>query len=69
MRIVPIDVVLTWPPPNYTNPVTRGPTAVILIIVLSSFVVVAVSLRIYTRLCVQRWSGIDDLFMVLAVVG
>jgi len=68
MRTVPIDVLATWPPPNYTNPVTRGPSAVILIIILSSFVLVAVSLRVYTRLWVQRWSGFDDLFMVLAVV-
>lgn len=68
MRTVPINVLLSWPPPNYINPVTRGPAAVILIIILSSFVVVAVSLRVYTRLWVQRWSGFDDLFMVLAVV-
>jgi hypothetical protein len=68
MRDIPLSVLLSFPSPNYKNPVTRGPAAVIIVLMLSCFVVVAVSLRVYTRVRVQGWSGFDDLFMVLAVV-
>lgn len=68
MRNIPLSVLLSFPSPNYKSAVTRGPAAVITVLILSCFVVIAVSLRVYTRVRVQSWSGMDDLFIVLAVV-
>ena len=68
MRSIPLAVLLSFPTPDYIHPETRGLTAVILILVLSCFVVAVVALRVYTRVYIQRWPGLDDLFMVFAVV-
>jgi hypothetical protein len=69
MRDIPADVAASWPTPNYTDPVTRGPSLVIFNAVLISIVTFTVLLRIYVRACVLRWLGIDDLFIILALVG
>ncbi|TID21740.1 hypothetical protein E2P81_ATG05006 [Venturia nashicola] len=67
MKDIPIAVILAWPVPDYQHPVTRGLSAPILIAVLSSFAVLAVGLKVYTRLFVQRWPGYDDWLLILAV--
>lgn len=68
MRDIPIAVVLEWPIADYHHPETRGPSAPIMIAILSSFAVVAVGLRVYTRLFVQQWPGYDDWLLIMAVV-
>ena len=68
MKLPPIEVILSWPPPNYANPVTRGDALLIVNSILIALVVITVGLRMYTRLIIKRWFGIDDVFILLALV-
>jgi hypothetical protein len=61
-------VILTWPTPNYDNPPTRGEALVIVNSLLIALVVIVVGLRMYTRLTIKRWFGLDDIFILLALV-
>jgi hypothetical protein len=67
-RIVPLEVQLSWPRPNYKNPTTRGNAAGIVIVTTTAMTLVVVALRVYTRVWVQRWYGYDDFFVALALV-
>ncbi|KAI9763863.1 MAG: hypothetical protein M1840_009047 [Geoglossum simile] len=68
IRPVPIDVVLSWPKPNYVNPVRRGPALLIVNGILLPIAMAVVIARLYTRLRVVRSAGLDDLFIGLALV-
>lgn len=68
MRLLPPSVVATWPAPNYVDPVTRGNALLIVNVVFQSMATIAVAGRLYSRLCVRRWFGIDDAMMVCAYV-
>ncbi|OAL06061.1 hypothetical protein IQ06DRAFT_75060 [Phaeosphaeriaceae sp. SRC1lsM3a] len=68
MRLPPADVLLSWPTPNYDNPVTRGPTLVIVNYILAVITIITVGLRLYTRTVIKRWFGIDDVFIILALI-
>ena len=68
MRIPPTEVLLTFPTPNYTNPETRGPALVIVNGVFIVLTVIAVALRVYTRVVITRLIGWDDIFCVLGLV-
>jgi uncharacterized membrane protein len=68
MRLPPADVLLSWPSPNYENPVTRGNALVIVNCIFISITIVTVALRLYTRAFIKRWFGIDDIFIILALV-
>jgi hypothetical protein len=68
MIIPPTDVILSWPPANYDHPETR---AVAFLVVNSLFLalsVAAVLLRLYARIFVVRWFGIDDVLIIVAIV-
>jgi hypothetical protein len=69
MRSIPAEVLLSWPTPNYDDPVTRGYALVVVNSIFITLVVIVVSLRLYTRLWIKRWFGSDDLFIILALVG
>ncbi|EON62658.1 hypothetical protein W97_01882 [Coniosporium apollinis CBS 100218] len=69
MRTSDIDVLLSFPLPNYDNPQTRGPALVIVNSTFISFVVIAVALRVYTRLYIKRWFGSDDYLICAALVS
>lgn len=62
-------MILSWPKPNYTHPETRGDALVIINSILIALVVIVVGLRLYTRLRIKRWFGLDDIFILLALVG
>lgn len=68
MREIPLDVFLSFPLPNYKNPPTRGPALTIVNAILIALVIIAVLLRLYTRLFIKRWFGSDDVFIVFALV-
>jgi len=68
MQLPPADVLLSWPTPNYDNPVTRGPALVIVNSIFISLAVITVVARIYTRIVIKRWFGIDDVFILLALL-
>jgi hypothetical protein len=69
MRSIPPAVILSWPTPNYNNPVKRGSALLVVNIVFLVIVIIVVSLRLYTRLWIKRWFGSDDAFIILALVG
>jgi hypothetical protein len=69
MRDLPISVLASFPPPNYTNPETRGPTLVIINGTLIAIVVAVVALRMWTRIVIKRWVGSDDILIVIATVS
>ena len=68
MQLPPADVLLSWPTPNYDNPVTRGPALLIVNSIFISLAVITVVARIYTRIVIKRWFGIDDVFILLALL-
>ncbi|KAF2632747.1 hypothetical protein BU25DRAFT_453933 [Macroventuria anomochaeta] len=68
MKLPPFEVILTWPKPNYANPVTRGDALLIVNSILIALVVITVGLRMYTRIIIKRWFGLDDVFILLALV-
>ena len=57
-----------WPKPNYVDPITRGHENVILQIVLYSCLMVFLGLRLFTRLCLKRAFGADDILILAAAV-
>ena len=68
VRPVPLAVLLSWPEPNYVDPIRRGPALVIVNSLLLPVALIIVGLRLYTRLVICRSAGLDDLFIALAVV-
>lgn len=68
MRLPPLSVLLSWPSPNYADPVTRGNASLIVNVIFSIFVVAVVLLRLYCRISVKRWLGIDDMMILPALV-
>lgn len=68
MRLPPVDVILSWPTPNYENPKTRGPALAIVNYTLAAVTIITVLLRLYTRVFIKRWFGLDDVFIILALV-
>ena len=65
---IPLAVRATWPPPNFVNPVTRGPALLIVVIVSIVLALAIAVLRTYTRLRITRSFGSDDILILLAMV-
>jgi hypothetical protein len=68
MRVPPVEVILSWPAPNYTDPTTRGEALLIVNLVFISIAFITVGLRLYTRIWIKRWFGWDDAAIVVALV-
>jgi hypothetical protein len=68
MQLPPLEVIAAWPKPNYEDPPTRGPVNIILNSVLFPIAFGIVGIRVYTRLCLSKCFGIDDWFMLLALL-
>ena len=58
----------SWPTPNYANPETRGPGVIYINSILYPLVVAVVGIRTYTRVFISRSFGLDDTFILLAMV-
>ena len=69
VRSIPLDVILSWPKPNYKDPVTRGYSLIIVNAIFISLVITFMSLRYYARIKVKRWFGSDDVMITLAFVS
>lgn len=63
IRTPPIEVLLSWPAPNYVNPETHGHAAIILNYFLITIVTIFFGLRIYVRVVVRKKLGWDDAFL------
>jgi hypothetical protein len=69
MRLNDPSRILTWPKPNYVNPVTRGPELYIVTGIFLVLATTALSFRLYARLFRRRWSGADDVLMAIGCVS
>jgi len=68
LRYVPKNVTATWHP-NYVNPQTHGYALLTINCILLPITTAIVLARLYTRLRVVHASGLDDLFITLAIVS
>jgi len=64
----PLSVILSWPLPNYTDPVGKGPQLLIVTIIFGILSVLFVAARLWSRIKVQKNAGLDDLCITLALV-
>lgn len=69
IKPVPLNVILSWPKPNYIDPDRRGPALVVVNCILLPLSLIVVGLRLYTRLVVVHSAGLDDVFIGLASVN
>ena len=61
-------MIASWPPPNYVDPVRRGPALLIISLIISPIAVVMTLLRFYVRAFRVKRIWWDDWLMVLAMV-
>ncbi|KAF2439559.1 hypothetical protein P171DRAFT_325707, partial [Karstenula rhodostoma CBS 690.94] len=67
--IPPLSVVLSWPTPNYIDPVTRPKVATIVACVFGPLTILLLSARLWVRIWLQRNAGLDDWLMLAASVS
>ncbi|KAH0545366.1 hypothetical protein FGG08_000507 [Glutinoglossum americanum] len=68
LRPIPLEVLKSWPKPNYVNPVRRGPALLIVNAILLPITTAVIIGRLYARLKIVRSAGLDDLFIALAYI-
>ncbi|ESZ92858.1 hypothetical protein SBOR_6766 [Sclerotinia borealis F-4128] len=68
MQLPPPQILSTFPQPNYIDPVTRGPLLLIITVVFLPIVYIVVGLRTFTRLYLSKHFGVDDVFLLIALV-
>ncbi|KAF2101222.1 hypothetical protein NA57DRAFT_33665, partial [Rhizodiscina lignyota] len=68
MHYFPPEVIESWPIPNYVDPSTRGTSLIIVNGVFIGITLVAVGLRVYARVFVSHWFGVDDWCIVFALL-
>jgi len=68
MRVPPPNVVASWPPPNYVNPVNHGYALLAIELTIMPLAVLSLLARLYVRFVKVRRSGVDDWLMVAATV-
>ena len=69
MQLPPLTVLLSWPTPNYVDPVDHGPGLLMVNLVLTPLTIAFVGLRLYTRTRISKSAGSDDVLIVLALVS
>ncbi|KAL5043936.1 hypothetical protein BDW71DRAFT_110439 [Aspergillus fruticulosus] len=67
MRLPPLEVMASWPTPNYVNPPTRSHGVLIASIIFLTLSTIITALRLYTRLRITRTAGLDDILVVLGL--
>ncbi|KAJ8133286.1 hypothetical protein O1611_g350 [Lasiodiplodia mahajangana] len=68
MKIPPVEVVASWPRPNYRDPESRAPAGQIIGSILLALVTIIVAIRLYSRKRLTNGFGLDDTFICLAYV-
>lgn len=69
MQLPPASVLASWPTPNYDNPThVRGPELIIVAGIFFPLAVLMVILRFFTRIRISKAFGIDDVFLLAALV-
>src|ERR1700733_9148056 len=69
MRYPPLEVLASWPRPNYKNPITRGPALMIVELAILPIALICVTLRLWVRIRWLHKSWWDDWLMVVAAVS
>jgi len=65
----PLDVKLSWPKPNYVDPVLRPNTIVLMACIMGPITVVMTLVRMWVRVFHQRCAGWDDWLMFVGLVS
>jgi hypothetical protein len=69
MLTVPIAVISDWPTPNYDDPEEKNKLDLWIISgIFLSLAATCVCIRLWARIVIRRWFGLDDFFIVLAFV-
>jgi hypothetical protein len=68
MKTPPESAFSQWPPANYVNPKTHGPALLVVNSLFLALSTIIIGLRIYTRVFIQRWFGLDDALVCAALV-
>lgn len=68
MRLPPPEVIASWPPPNYTDPETRGIALLAIEMTILPIALLVLALRLYVRVVLLQKPGWDDWLMLLAAV-
>jgi hypothetical protein len=68
MVTAPIEVLLSFPKPNYIDPETHGPGLMIVATLLSIIAIGVVALRLYARFVITKAPGVDDILIVGALI-
>ncbi|KAG8354762.1 hypothetical protein FVEN_g7154 [Fusarium venenatum] len=68
MRAPPLDVVLSWPPPDYDAPFKNAPAGISISVFLMVIVTAILGIRIYTRKYITRGFGPDDILIIFAYI-
>ena len=68
MLMPPVEIIASWPTPDYDNPETYGPAGHAIIISLTSLVILILAIRLYTRKNITKGFGLDDILIVVAFV-
>lgn len=65
----PLRVILSWPKPNYVNPVTRPNTVLFVACIYGPLTILLLFARLWVRVRMQRSAGWDDWLMIAALVS
>jgi hypothetical protein len=69
MKSPSLEVIESWPAPNYVDPETRGQSLLVVNITLLGLCLVALAARLWARLVILRSPGLDDLLITIAIVS
>jgi hypothetical protein len=64
---IPLEVLLSWPLPS-DHPERRGPEIWIFSAIFVFLTTICVALRLYTRVVIRKWIGLDDCLIIVAYV-
>ncbi|WXC66746.1 hypothetical protein SNK03_012526 [Fusarium graminearum] len=68
MKAPPLDVIQTWPRPQFDAPFTNAPVGTAVSIFLMVVVTIILGIRIYTRKYITRGFGPDDILIIFAYI-
>ena len=66
---IPANVILSWPRRNEINPERRGPEVYAVSGLFLSLAVICVTARLYTRIFIRKFFGLDDGLVLLGLVS
>ncbi|KAL4779849.1 hypothetical protein BJX76DRAFT_361400 [Aspergillus varians] len=68
MKSPPLEMMASWPKPNYTNPRYQGSQLLVVGVVLLIVSSIMLGLRLWVRIQMKRSAGWDDSIMVAAIL-